>query len=144
MLRAAREDPAAAQSIGVNVYRQRLLAFTISGALAGFAGGLLVHLVGTVTTQQVFLDLTFITLAMIVVGGIGSLWGAVLGALFVAGLNSFLAEAERGISLASWEVTFPNGTRLVALGLIMTVALLFRPEGLTGGRELTWPFRSRS
>ncbi len=143
MLRAAREDPAAAETIGVNVYRQRLLAFTISGAIAGLAGGLLVHLVGTVTTQQVYLDLTFITLAMIVVGGIGSLWGAVVGALFVAGLNSFLAEAERGISLASWDLTLPNGTRLVALGIIMTLALLFRPEGLTGGRELRWPFRSR-
>ncbi len=142
MLRAAREDSAAAESVGVNVYRQRLLAFTISGVLAGFAGGLLAHLVGTVTTQQVFLDLTFITLAMIVVGGIGSLWGAIVGALFVAGLNSFLAEAERGVSIASMDISFPTGTRLVALGVIMTVALLFRPEGLTGGRELRWPFRS--
>jgi len=142
MLRAAREDPAAAQSIGVDVYRQRLLAFIISGALAGFAGGLLAHLVGTVTTQQVFLDLTFITLAMIVVGGIGSLWGAVIGAFFVAGLNSFLAEAERGISLASWNLSLPNGTRLVALGVVMALALLFRPQGLTGGRELSWPWRA--
>ena len=141
MLRAGREDPAAARSSGINIYRQRLLAFTISGALAGLAGGLLVHLVGTITTSQVFLDLTFITLAMVVVGGIGSLWGAVVGALFIAGLSSVLAEAERGITLLSVEVTLPLGTRLVALGVVMTLALLFRPEGLTGGRELSWPFR---
>ena len=50
---------------GINIHRQRLVAFTISGALAGFAGGLLVHLLGWITTEQVYLDLTFITLAML-------------------------------------------------------------------------------
>lgn len=141
MLRAGREDPAAARSSGIDIYRQRLLAFTLSGALAGFAGGLLVHLVGSITTNQVFLDLTFITLAMVVIGGIGSLWGAVIGALFVAGLNSLLAEAERGITLISVDITLPNGTRLVALGVIMVLILLFKPDGITRGRELTWPFQ---
>lgn len=140
MLRAAREDPPAAQSSGVNIYRQRLLAFTLSGALAGFAGGLLVHLAGTITTDQVFLDLTFITLAMLVVGGIGSLWGSLLGALSIAGLSSLLTEAERGIRLAGLDIDLANGTRLVALGAIMAMVLLFKPAGLTGGRELTWPF----
>lgn len=144
MLRAAREDPPAAQSSGVNIYRQRLLAFTLSGCLAGFAGGLLVHLAGTITTEQVFLDLTFITLAMLVVGGIGSLWGAVLGALFIAGLNSYLTEAERGIRLLGLDVDLPSGTRLIVLGAIMALVLLLRPSGLTGGREFTWPFARRA
>ncbi len=143
MLRAAREDPAAAQSSGVNIYRQRLLAFTLSGAIAGFSGGLLAHLAGSVTTQQVFLDLTFITLAMLVVGGIGSLWGAVVGALSIAGLNSLLAEAEREVSLLGLDIDLPSGTRLLVLGAIMAGVLLFRPSGLTGGRELTWPFARR-
>ncbi len=144
MLRAAREDPPAAQSSGVDIYRQRLLAFTLSGALAGFAGGLLVHLAGTLTTEQVFLDLTFITLAMLVVGGIGSLWGSVLGALFIAGLNAYLTEAERGVRAFGLDVDLPSGTRLIALGAIMALVLLFRPSGLTGGRELAWPFVRRA
>jgi len=143
MLRAAREDPAAAQSSGVNIYRQRLLAFTLSGAMAGFSGGLLAHLLGSITTEVVFLDLTFITLAMLVIGGIGSLWGAVVGALSIAGLNSFLAEAEREVTLAGVDIDLPSGTRLVVLGVIMAAVLLFRPSGLTGGRELTWPFARR-
>ncbi len=141
MLRAAREDPAAAQSSGVDIYRQRLLAFTLSGALAGFAGGLLVHLLGSITTQQVFLDLTFLTLAMLVVGGLGSLWGAVVGGLFVVGLNSFLVEAERGVRVFAIDIDLPSGTRLVALGAVMALVLLFKPTGLTGGRELSWPTR---
>jgi branched-chain amino acid transport system permease protein len=133
LLRAAREDPAAAQGSGVNIHRQRLLAFTLSGALAGFGGGLLVHLLGSITTEQVYLDLAFITLAMLIVGGVSSLWGAVVGALFVSGLNSFLAEAEKGVG----GVDLPTGTRLVTLGFLMALVLLFRPAGITGGRELS-------
>jgi len=137
MLRAARDDPPAARASGVNIHRQRLLAFTLSGALAGFAGGLLVHLLGFINTTQVFLDLTFITLAMLVIGGAGSLWGAVLGALLVSGLDSLLAEAEKGIG----DVTVPSGTRLLTLGVLMFLVLILLPRGVTGGHELSWPFR---
>lgn len=139
-LRAARDDPAAAQSSGIDIHRERLWAFTLSGVLAGFGGGLLVHLLGSITTEQVFLDLTFITLAMLVFGGIASLWGAVLGALTIAGLNAFLAEATRGITIASFDVELPGGTRLLTLGVVMLLVLLFKPSGLTASKELLWPF----
>ncbi|HSS81295.1 MAG TPA: branched-chain amino acid ABC transporter permease, partial [Gaiellaceae bacterium] len=89
-LRASREDPAVAAGVGVRIYRQRLWAFTLSGALAGFAGALLVHQLGSITTEQVYLELAFLTLAMLVIGGLTSLWGAVVGALAVSGLDSFL------------------------------------------------------
>jgi len=140
MLRAGREDPVAAQSVGIDTQRQRLGAFTLSGALAGFAGGLLVHLLGSITTQQVYLDLTFVTLAMLVVGGIGSLWGAVVGGLAVAGLNALLGEAERGLSLLGVELAIPTGARLIVLGAVMLVVLMLEPDGITGSRELRWPF----
>ena len=126
--RATREDSAAAQAVGINVHRQRLWAFTLSGALCGFAGGLLVHMLGSITTEQVYLELTFLTLAMLVVGGITSLWGAVVGALAVSGLDSVLGNAEDGF--------LPEGSRLVVLGALMALVLIARPSGLTGGREL--------
>ena len=138
-LRATREDPLVAGSSGIDVHRERLWAFTLSGVLAGFAGGLLVHLLGSITTDQVFLDLTFITLAMLVVGGVGSLWGALLGALTVAGLNSVLAEATRGITIGSIDLELPGGIRLLVLGLLMLLVLLLKPAGLTNSRELRWP-----
>jgi branched-chain amino acid transport system permease protein len=134
-LRASREDAHAARGVGVSVHRQRLWAFTVSGALAGFAGGLLVHELGSITTEQVYLELTFITLAMLVVGGVSSLWGAVVGALAVSGLNSFLIEADDGVG----AVDLPSGSRLILLGAIMATVLILRPSGITGGREFSFP-----
>jgi branched-chain amino acid transport system permease protein len=133
-LRASREDPAAARGVGVDVHRERLWAFVASGALAGFGGGLLVHLLGSITTEQVYLELTFLTLAMLVVGGLTSLWGAVVGALAVSGLHSFLVEAEQGVDVGV-SLDLPQGTRLIFLGAIMALVLIVRPSGLTGGRE---------
>ena len=135
-LRATREDPAAAQSSGIDLYRQRLLAFTLSGAVAGFAGALLVHELGTITTEQVYLELTFITLAMLVIGGANSLWGAVVGALLISGVDQFLGDAEDGIDIG-FHVNLPDGTRLVTLGALMALVLILRPSGITGGREVT-------
>jgi branched-chain amino acid transport system permease protein len=134
LLRATREDPAAASAVGVSVYRQRLGAFVLSGVLAGFAGGLYVHLL-PVNSESVYLDLTFITLAMLVVGGATSLWGAVVGALAVSALDSFLANAENGVSLFGGTLDLPAGTRLVVVGALMALVLIARPSGITGGRE---------
>jgi branched-chain amino acid transport system permease protein len=136
LLRATREDAAAAQGVGVNVHHERLWAFTLSGALAGLAGGLLVHLLGSITTEQVYLELTFLSLAMLVVGGVTSLWGAVVGALVVSGLESFLSEAEQGVDVGV-VLDLPDGTRLAILGALMALVLILRPSGLTGGRELS-------
>jgi branched-chain amino acid transport system permease protein len=133
-LRASREDPAAARGVGVNVHRERLWAFVVSGALAGLAGAMLVHLLGSITTEQVYLELTFLTLAMLVIGGLTSLWGAVVGALVVSALDSFLIEAEQGVDVGI-SLDLPQGTRLIILGAIMALMLILRPSGLTGGRE---------
>ncbi len=141
-LRATREDAQAAQAAGINVHRERLVAFVISGALAGFAGGLLVHELGSITTDQVYLELTFTTLAMLVVGGATSLLGAVVGALLISGLNSFLSDAEQGVHII-WSFTLPTGTRLVAIGAVMAAVLIVRPGGITGGREARLPRRLR-
>jgi branched-chain amino acid transport system permease protein len=71
---------------------------------------------------------------MLVVGGLTSLWGAVVGALAVSGLDSFLSQAESGVHVI-FTFTLPQGTRLVFLAAIMALVLIVRPSGLTGGRE---------
>lgn len=138
LLRATREDASAARAVGVSVYRQRLLGFTLSGGLAGLAGGLYVHLL-PVNTELLYLDLTFITLAMLVIGGATSLWGAVLGAVAVSAVDSFLAEAENGVRVFGGTLDLPAGTRIVVVGALMALVLILRPSGLTGGRELPLP-----
>jgi branched-chain amino acid transport system permease protein len=142
MLRATREDPAAAAAAGISIHRQRLLAFALSGALAGLSGGIYVHL-QPLAASSLYLDLTFITLAMLVVGGSGSLLGAVVGALAVSGLDSFLSAAVNGVDVFGWQFTVPTGTPELVVGVLMAVVLILRPSGLTGGRELTLPRRRR-
>jgi len=114
----------------------------LSGALAGFAGGLYVHLL-PLNTEVVYLDLTFVTLAMLVVGGATSLLGAVVGALAVSALDSFLAVAENGITIGGQTLDLPAGTRLVVVAALMAFVLIVRPNGLTGGREFSLPRRRR-
>jgi branched-chain amino acid transport system permease protein len=135
LLRATREDDAAARAVGASVYRQRLIAFTLSGALAGFAGGLYVHLL-PVQIDSVHLDLTFITLAMLVVGGSGSLLGAVVGSLAVSAIYSYLSVAENGTALLGWHIDLPSGTAEIVVGVVMAAVLILRPNGITNGREL--------
>jgi branched-chain amino acid transport system permease protein len=139
-LRAAREDPAAASAAGISIYRQRLLAFTLSGGLAGLAGGLYVHLL-PIEIDSLYLDLTFITLAMLVVGGSGSLLGAVVGALAISGLDSFLSASENGVDVVGLHIDLPTGTTVIVIGTLMAVILVLRPSGLSGGRELSLPRR---
>jgi branched-chain amino acid transport system permease protein len=140
LLRATREDPAAAGAAGISIHRQRLLAFTLSGALAGFAGGLFVHL-QPLGVNDVYLDLTFITLAMLVVGGSGSLLGAVVGALALNGIFSFFSAATNTVDVFGWNLNVPSGTAEIVLGALMAIVLILRPNGLTGGRELSLPRR---
>jgi len=137
-LRATREDPAAATAAGISIYRQRLGAFVVSGAIAGLAGGLYVHFL-PLNTETLYLDLTFITLAMLVVGGATSLLGAVVGALSVSALDSFLAAAENGVSVFGGALDLPAGTSLVVIGIVMALILIVRPTGITGGREFRLP-----
>jgi branched-chain amino acid transport system permease protein len=144
-LRATREDSAVARAVGISVVRQRLWAFGISGAVAGLAGGMYVHLL-PLTTEDVYLDLTFITLAMLVIGGATSLWGAVVGALAVSALDSFLAEAENGVNVPGGMLDLPSGSRFVVVGFLMALVLIVKPSGLTGGREFgtRLPIRRRA
>ncbi len=134
LLRATREDAAAARAIGASIHVQRLIAFTLSGVIAGLAGGLYVHLL-PIQTESVYLDLTFITLAMLVVGGASSLFGAVVGALSVSALDSYLAVAENGSSFLGWHIDLPTGTSEIVVGVLMAAVLILKPSGITGGRE---------
>jgi branched-chain amino acid transport system permease protein len=140
MLRASREDEAAAQASGVHVVRERLTAFVISGFVSGAAGALLGHFLGTVRVESFYLDLTFLIVAMLVIGGMRSLTGAVAGALAIAALTEILRQVEVGVTVGNETIAAPAGLGDAVLALLMLLIIIFRPKGIAGGREIVWPF----
>jgi branched-chain amino acid transport system permease protein len=138
-LRASREEQVAAKASGVDVPRERLIAFVISAFFVGVAGALHAHFLGVVTANQYFLGLTFISLAMLVIGGIGSLAGAVVGVVVVSAMAELLRRVEGGFEVGGFAVAALPGLREVGLALVMLLILVFMPRGIMAGREMPWP-----
>jgi len=136
MLKASRDNEVAARASGVNILRMRLVAFVVSAAIVGAGGGLAAQFLGILTVDSFYLSLTFITLAMLVVGGMSSLSGAVLGVVAVTAIIEVLRVFERGVSLGGSSVALPAGGQEIGLGVVMALILIFRPSGLSAGREL--------
>jgi len=135
-LRATREDEVAARSLGIGVWRQRVLAFTVSAFLCGIAGGLLAQYLGTFNPQGFYLDLTLLTIAMLVVGGSRSISGAVLGSIFLALVREWLRHLEDGFALGPLAVGGHPGLQNLGMSIALLAVLLLIPTGLTRGREL--------
>lgn len=137
-LRAARDEPTAAAASGIDIPKERLVAFAISGIVMGLGGAAMAHSIGVVTPDNFYLGLTFITLSMLVVGGMSSLSGAVLGVLLLSALIQGLRWLEAGVPLGGTTFALPKGLQEIALGAIMIVILALRPVGLFGNREITF------
>ena len=138
-LRVSREDEVAAQAAGVNVVRQRLIAFIISAFFVGISGALYAQFLSTISVDAFYLEVTFITLAMLVVGGMNSLSGAVVGVVAISFLIEVLRQLERGFHLGSLTISVPAGTQEIGLGVALLLILIFRQSGITGNREISWP-----
>jgi branched-chain amino acid transport system permease protein len=134
-LRASREDPQAALSVGISIVHDRRIAFVVGAGMCAVAGGLYGHLLGTFAASSFYFDTTFITLAMLVVGGISSLGGAVVGTIVVAALAELFRQLEAGTSIAGISITLPNGSQQIVLAILLLLILIFRPNGLMGDRE---------
>jgi branched-chain amino acid transport system permease protein len=122
----------------VHVTRHRLIAFVISGFLSGIAGVLLAHFLGTVRVETFYLDLTFLIVAMLVIGGMGSLTGAVFGAIVIAALTELLRQLEIGFPIGGITLAAPAGLGDAILALLMLLIILFRPKGIASDKEIGW------
>jgi branched-chain amino acid transport system permease protein len=147
--RAIRGREAVAEALGISVQRAKLSAFVISSALTAVAGCLFAYFRGFVSVEAFSLYLTIQYVAMIIVGGMGSILGAVLGTIFVVlfphAIDALMAASGLGERLSS--VVF--AVNYAAFGLVMIVFLVFEPQGLVGiwrrVRDwfLLWPFKQR-
>jgi branched-chain amino acid transport system permease protein len=135
-LRAAREDEVAARAAGIVVWWERLLAFIISAFFFAIGGILFGHFLGTLAVNIFWLNMTFLTLAMLVVGGLRSLTGAVVGTLVVAAIRGFLRALEQGANVGGVNVQVPQGMQEITLAVILLLILVYRPQGIVGDREL--------
>lgn len=126
--RAIREDETAAELSGVEVARQRLLCFTLSGAFAGAAGAIFAHWQGFVSPESfTFWESVFLVSA-VVLGGIGSVSGAILGALFLTAAPEILRElGPRFVDV-----------RYLLFGVAMILVVIRRPQGLLPPRPRTY------
>jgi len=140
-LRASREDAVAARSVGVPVERDRYVAFVFSAFVVGVGGGLFAQNIGFFTPSAFFINAAFITIVMLLVGGMTSLAGAVIGTIVVSVVQEALRRTESGLDLGVFELSGPAGLQSVALALLLLAIMVRRPEGIAAGRELTWPFR---
>jgi len=139
LLRATREDGLAARALGTSVWRLRVLFFTVSGGVAALSGAMYSHHAGAVSARDFYLGFTFTTLAMLVIGGVASVWGAVGGTLVVAAIGEVLLRLEQGVEIGNVLIYLPNGARGVVIAAALVVMLIWRQRGLTGGREFSLP-----
>jgi branched-chain amino acid transport system permease protein len=147
--RAIRAHETVAAALGINVAAYKLLAFVTSSAMAALAGALFAYYRGFVSVEAFSLFLSIQYVAMIIIGGIGSLLGALLGAAFVT-LFPYLIEAlmQRLPNAQAYaDVLF--AVNYAAFGVVMTGFLIFEPQGLSGiwrrvqNYFLLWPFKQR-
>jgi branched-chain amino acid transport system permease protein len=138
-LQASREDELAAAGVGIGVHAHRRLSFALSAAIVAVAGGLYGHLIGVFSPDSFYVDVTFLLIVMLVLGGIKSLAGAVVGTVAVMIIQEILQRFERGFTVASLDITIPAGVDALVLAAILGLVIVLRPDGITRGREFTLP-----
>lgn len=135
---AIRDNDIAAEAMGVNVFRYKLLAFFIACFYAGIGGALLAHLWTVVTPEMFPLWYNIWFIAMIIVGGMGNITGVFLGVTFLQLLDVLIVEASPKLAAAIPALGAVSGAALgwIVFGIILVLFLLFEPRGLAHRWEL--------
>ncbi|MFL5757521.1 MAG: branched-chain amino acid ABC transporter permease [Chloroflexota bacterium] len=126
---AQREDRVAAQAVGIRVMEPRLLAFVVGAFFSAVAGSIYAHFVTSFSPTVFYFDLTFRVITMLVIGGMGSVSGSVIGAVLIIVVTEGLRRIE--------DATLLYGLSQIILAVIFLLIIVFRREGLLGQRELS-------
>ncbi|MDX1540351.1 MAG: branched-chain amino acid ABC transporter permease, partial [Geminicoccaceae bacterium] len=126
-LRACRDAPLRAEAVGIEIRRHQWLAFTIAGTFAGLAGGILAFQKGTIDPTWLAIPQSIEGLVMVLLGGVDTLFGPVIGAAVWHGLEFWLSSTAYDLGLPALAQYWP-----MVMGLVIVLLVLVFPQGLAG------------
>lgn len=135
-LRASADDEVGASTMGVNIYRLRLIAWVMSGVLLAIAGIAYAYYLGTISARPFYFNHVFLTLAMLILGGMRTITGAVLGCFLISFGLEWVRWLETGPLLLGIDLPEALGLSGIALGAVIVLTMALRPGGIMGEREI--------
>ena len=137
-MKAVRDDDLAAEAMGVNVFKTKVTAFTVSSFWAGVGGALLGHQITTIDPKMFTFSFTFNIVLIVVLGGTGSITGSVLAAILDTVLMEFLRFLDEPMDFLFIHTEGTPGLRMVVFSILLMVVVIFRQKGIMGGKEFSW------
>lgn len=142
-LRACADDEAGARAMGVDVYRVRLIAWVLSTLFFAAAGIAYAFFLGTISARPFYFNFVFLTVAMLILGGLRSVSGAVFGTLLISIGLQVVRWLETGPTLVGIKLPQMLGLSGLLLGVVIVAVMAFLPNGLMGNREIEEVFRRK-
>lgn len=137
--KAIRENEIAAEAMGINLFRHKELSFIISSFFTGIAGGLLAVFMRSIEAKTFQVSLTYNILLMVVIGGIGSVTGSIIGAFLVNCGQEWLRFFDQPLTIAGIQIPlFRTGFRMVVFSILLMAVVLFYRRGIMGNEEFSW------
>lgn len=136
--KAIRDDEVAAEAMGINLAKHKMISFVISSFFAGIGGAMYAVFVGSTNAAPFTSALTYEILLIVVIGGIGSITGSILASfLYIASQEWWLRGLDSGTFMGITSPIFRNGFRLVVFSVIIMIFVLFFRNGIMGDREFS-------
>ena len=133
---AMRDDPVAAQTLGINLVRKKISCFAISAFFAGVGGALWGHYLTAISSSGFYFTKSFDIVEISIIGGMSSLSGSILGAIFFTVIPEFLAPLESGLKIAGVKLPAMFGLSNIIMALLLILLIIFRRQGLMGNSEI--------
>ncbi len=140
--KAIREDEVAAEAMGINLLKHKEMSFVTSSFFTAIAGGMLAMYMRSIEAKTFSVTLTYDILLIVVIGGLGSVTGSIVGAFLVTAAKEWwLRFFDTTQFIGDWEVPLlRTGFRMVIFSVLLMVVVLFYRKGLLGSREFNWNF----
>ena len=137
--KAIRDNDVAAEAMGINLFHTKQLSFVVSSFFAAVAGGLMAVFLRSVATSTFHVSLTYNILLMVVLGGVGSITGSIIGAFLVTCGQEWLRFLDQTYMIGTFQVPLlRTGFRMVVFSVLLMVVVLFWNKGIMGSYEWSW------